>query len=200
MSQATWVLASGNAGKLAELRALLAPLALDVVAQSEFAVAEAVEDGLAFVDNALIKARHAAFQTGLPAIADDSGLAVDALDGAPGIHSARYAGGHGDDAANNAQLLAALDGVPDASRGAAFHCCIVATRGADDPAPIVCQGIWRGRILHAGRGQAGFGYDPLFWVEAEGASAAELDPARKNRISHRGQAMAQLAARLTQHA
>lgn len=192
----TWVLASSNAGKLAELRALLAPLDIDVVAQSEFGVIDAVEDGLAFVDNALIKARHAARQTGLPAIADDSGLAVDALDGAPGIHSARYAGLHGDDEANKIELLRALDGVADAERAAAFHCCVVATRHAEDPAPIVCQGIWRGRILQAPRGDGGFGYDPLFWVEAEGASAAELVPDRKNRISHRGLAMAQLVERL----
>lgn len=192
----TWVLASGNAGKLAELRALLAPLALGVAAQSEYDVPDAIENGIAFVDNALIKARHAAAQTGLPAIADDSGLAVDALDGAPGIHSARYAGDHGDDASNNAKLLAALDNVDDDIRGAAFHCCVVATRHAADPAPIVCQGVWRGRILHAPRGENGFGYDPLFWVESEQASAAELDAARKNRISHRGQAMTQLVAQL----
>lgn len=196
----TWVLASGNPGKLAELQALLAPLAFNVVSQNDFDVPAAVEDGKAFVDNALIKARHAAEQTGLPAIADDSGLAVDALDGAPGIHSARYAGAHGDDAANNAKLLAALEAVPEAHRTAAFHCCIVATRHADDPAPIICQGIWHGRILQAPRGESGFGYDPLFWIAAESASSAELTPARKNRISHRGQAMAQLVAQLQAHA
>lgn len=196
----TWVLASGNAGKLAEMRALLKPLSLEVVAQTEFDLPGAVEDGLAFVDNALIKARHTAAHTGLPAIADDSGLAVDALDGAPGIQSARYAGIHGDDAANNRKLLDALESIPETRRTAAFHCCIVATRYAGDPAPIVCQGIWRGRILHAPRGGAGFGYDPLFWIEDEGASSAELDVDRKNRISHRGQAMAQLVAQLKAHA
>lgn len=192
----TWVLASGNAGKLAELRALLAPLDLQVVAQSEFDVPDAVEDGVAFVDNALIKARHAARLTGLPAIADDSGLAVDALGGAPGIYSARYAGSHGDDDANNTKLLHALADVDDSQRGAAFHCCLVATRHAEDPAPLICHGIWRGHILRAPRGTAGFGYDPLFWIESEHASSAELTPEHKNRLSHRGQAMAQLVEKL----
>lgn len=195
----TWVLASGNAGKLAELRAMLAPLNIKVVAQSEFGVTDAIEDGVAFVDNALIKARHAARHTGLPAIADDSGLAVDALDGQPGIYSARYAGTHGDDAANNAKLLQALEDVADDRRTAAFHCCLVASRHAEDPAPIICQGVWRGRILPAPRGDAGFGYDPLFWIESEGASSAELTSERKNRISHRGQAMAQLSSALSRH-
>lgn len=195
----TWVLASSNAGKLAELRAMLAPLGMAVVAQSEFDVPDAIEDGLAFVDNALLKARHAAKLTGMPAIADDSGLAVDALDGAPGIYSARYAGTHGDDAANNAKLLAALKNVPDAQRTAAFHCCLVATRHAEDPAPLVCQGIWHGRVLRAPRGASGFGYDPLFWVEAENASCAELTAERKNHISHRGLAMAQLLDKLAVH-
>lgn len=196
----TWVLASGNAGKLAEMRALLAPLDLQVVPQSKFDVPDAIEDGLAFVDNALIKARHAARLTGRPAIADDSGLAVDVLDGAPGIHSARYAGVHGDDAANNAKLLAALEGVADAERGAAFHCCVVATRHASDPVPIIAHGAWRGRILRAPHGNNGFGYDPLFWVESERASAAELPPEHKNSISHRGQAMQQLVEQLKVHA
>jgi len=193
----TWVLASSNAGKLAELRTMLAPLAINVMSQSEYGVDDAVEDGVAFVDNALIKARHAASHTGLPAIADDSGLAVDALRGAPGIYSARYAGTHGDDAANNAKLLTALGDLPEAERTAAFHCCLVATRHAKDPAPLVCQGIWHGRILRAPRGTAGFGYDPLFWIEAENASCAELTAERKNRISHRGLAMAQLLEKLS---
>ncbi|GAB3680923.1 RdgB/HAM1 family non-canonical purine NTP pyrophosphatase [Salinisphaera aquimarina] len=197
MSTATrWVLASGNAGKLAEMRALLAPLAIDLVAQSDFDVPEAEETGIGFVDNALIKARHAAAHTGLPAIADDSGLAVDALDGAPGVHSARYAGTHGDDAANNRLLLERLANVVDAERGAAFHCCLAATRGARDPAPFIAHGIWRGSILRAPRGDGGFGYDPLFWVAEERASAGELAPARKNAISHRGRAMQRLIEQL----
>jgi XTP/dITP diphosphohydrolase len=193
---ARWVVASANAGKIAELQSLLAELAIDCVPQGELGVANAGEDGVAFVDNALIKERHAAGATGLPAIADDSGLAVAALGGAPGIHSARYAGVHGDDAANNAKLLAALEGLPEAERAAAFHCCLVATRAATDPVPVIAHGVWRGRILQAPRGQRGFGYDPLFWVASENASAAELDPARKNAISHRGRAMAALLAAL----
>ncbi|AWN14634.1 RdgB/HAM1 family non-canonical purine NTP pyrophosphatase [Salinisphaera sp. LB1] len=190
-----WVLASANAGKLSELAALLAELDIEVVSQAAFNVPDAVEDGVAFVDNALIKARHAAAATGLPAIADDSGLAVDYLDGAPGIRSARFAGTHGDDAASNAALLEALAGVPDSGRGAAFHCCLVATRAADDPVPVIAQGVWRGRILSAPRGDGGFGYDPLFWATEENASAAELTAERKNAVSHRGRAMATLIDR-----
>ena len=191
-----WVLASGNAGKLAEMRALLEPLSITLIAQSEFGVDDAVEDGVAFVDNALIKARHAAAATGLPAIADDSGVAVDALGGAPGIHSARYADVHGDDDANNVKLLAALADVPEADRGAAFHCCVAATLGPADPVPIIAHAAWRGRILRAPRGAHGFGYDPLFWVERENASAAELTVARKNEISHRAQALRALVEQL----
>lgn len=193
---ARWVLASSNQGKLKEMRALLAGLDIELVAQSDFDVPEAEETGIGFVDNALIKARHAAAHTGLPAIADDSGLAVDALAGAPGVRSARYAGVHGDDAANNACLLDALADLPEASRTAAFHCCLVATRRADDPVPIIAHGVWRGRVLTGARGDNGFGYDPLFWLDEENASAAELDPERKNRISHRGQAMRELIERL----
>lgn len=195
-TNARWVLASGNAGKLAELRALLGTLDIDLVPQTEFDIPEAIEDGAAFVDNALIKARHAAAATGLPAIADDSGLAVDALAGAPGIHSARFAGRHGDDAANNALLLERLAAVPDHQRGAGFHCCLVATRGPRDPAPVIAHGVWRGQILRAPRGQHGFGYDPLFWVAGEDASAAELKAERKNAISHRGRAMRLLIEQL----
>lgn len=187
-----WVVASSNAGKLAELNSLLADLDIELVSQAEFDAPDAVEDGIAFVDNALIKARHAAAGTGLPAIADDSGLAVDYLDGAPGIFSARYAGTHGDDAANNAKLLAELEGVPEPQRGAAFHCCLVATRSATDPAPVIAHGTWRGRILERPRGGAGFGYDPLFWAAEENASAAELSATRKNAVSHRGRAMRRL--------
>lgn len=195
-----WVLASGNAGKLAEMRALLADLDIELLAQSAFDVADAAETGIGFVDNALIKARHAAARTGLPAIADDSGLAVDTLDGAPGVYSARYAGTHGDDAANNAKLIAALDGLSEHQRGAAFHCCLVATRSADDPAPLIAHGVWRGQVLHAPRGERGFGYDPLFWVADEQASAGEMSAERKNRISHRARAMHQLVEQLREHA
>ena len=191
-----WVLGSGNAGKLAEMRSLLATLDIEVIAQSEFDVPDAEETGIGFVDNALLKARHAAAHTGLPAIADDSGLAVDALDGAPGVYSARYAGTHGDDAANNAKLVDALDGLADAQRGAAFHCCLAATLGAEDPVPVIAHGTWRGRILSAPRGEHGFGYDPLFWVADENASAAELPAGRKNQISHRARAMQQLVEQL----
>lgn len=194
-----WVLASGNAGKLAEIRSLLAALDIELLAQSEFDVPDAHETGIGFVDNALIKVRHAAAHTGLPAIADDSGLAVDALDGAPGVHSARYAGSHGDDAANNAKLVAALGGISESQRGAAFHCCLIATRSAKDPVPVIAHGVWRGRILDAPRGDGGFGYDPLFWVAREKASAGELPAARKNQISHRAQAMQQLVEQLRGH-
>ena len=196
MSAQRWVLASSNAGKIAEMNAMLAPLNIEVVPQSTYGVSDAVEDGVAFVDNALIKARHASAATGLPAIADDSGLAVDALGGAPGIYSARYAGEHGNDAANNAKLLADMADVSESQRGAAFHCCLVATRAADDPVPLIAHGIWRGTLLQAARGVGGFGYDPLFWVAAEQASAGELSPARKNAISHRGLAMQQLIDQL----
>lgn len=187
-----WVLASGNAGKLAEMRALLADLGIELLSQREFDMPAAEETGIGFIDNALIKARHAAAHTGLPAIADDSGLAVDALSGAPGVHSARYAGAHGDDRANNTRLLADLAEVADHARGAAFHCCLVATRGPLDPAPLIAHGVWRGSILRQERGDGGFGYDPLFWVARDQASAAQLNAARKNAISHRGQAMRQL--------
>jgi len=196
MTRQRWVLASGNAGKLAEMGALLAELDIELVPQSEYGVSDAVEDGVAFVDNALIKARHAAAITGLPAIADDSGLAVDALGGAPGIYSARYGGVHGDDAANNAKLLAALADTPDSQRGGAFHCCLAATLAADDPVPVIGHGVWRGRILREIRGAGGFGYDPLFWIDAENASAGELSAHRKNAISHRGLAMQHLIAQL----
>ncbi len=186
------VLASGNAGKLAELRDLLGDLNLDLQAQSEFGVEDAEETGLSFVENAIIKARHAAGRTGLPALADDSGLCVNALGGAPGLHSARYAGRHGDGAANIARLLDELRDLPDAARTAHFHCTVVLMTSADDPAPLIAEGRWHGRILTAPRGERGFGYDPVFFDPVHAASAAELDPALKNRISHRGQALATL--------
>jgi XTP/dITP diphosphohydrolase len=190
------VLASGNRGKLAEFGAMLAALDLEVLPQARFGVADADETGLTFVENALIKARHAARATGLAALADDSGLCVDALAGAPGLHSARYAGRHGDDAANNARLLAELADLSDERRGAYFYCCLVLLRHADDPSPLIAEGRWYGRVLHAPRGAGGFGYDPLFLPEGLTVSAAELDDAAKNRLSHRGLALQALLQRL----
>ena len=189
------VVASGNIGKVAELSRLFAPLALNLRLQSEFAVVPAEETGLTFVENAILKARAAAKQTGLPALADDSGLEVDALHGAPGVRSARYAqSGRTDD--NNARLLAALDGVPDAERRARFHCVLVFMRHADDPVPLIAQGSWEGSILREARGSGGFGYDPLFYLPDRQASAAELDAGVKNSISHRGLAAKQMLALL----
>lgn len=191
------VLASGNAGKLAELAALLAPLRMDLVAQGALGVQEAEEPWPSFVENAIAKARHASRHTGLPALADDSGLCVAALGGAPGVLSARYsvaAGGEPGDAANNARLLAALAGRAD--RSACFHCVVVMLRHADDSRPLVAEGSWHGRIIDAVRGAGGFGYDPLFLPDGEELTAAELPPIRKNALSHRGRALQVLLARL----
>jgi len=190
------VLASGNKGKLAELRQLLEGAGHVLRAQSELGVGDAEETGLTFVENALLKARHAARATGLPALADDSGLCVDALGGAPGLYSARYAGPHGDAAANIARLLRELDDVADDKRGARFHCALVLLRHAGDPQPIIAEGSWAGRILRAPRGSGGFGYDPVFLDPENARTAAELDPAIKNTISHRGRALAILRQRL----
>ncbi len=190
------VLASRNAKKLAEMQALLAPLDLRLRLVAEFADDAAEETAPSFVENALLKARHAARVSGLPAMADDSGIEVDALQGRPGVRSARYAGDGASDADNNARLLYELAGVPQAQRGARFVCVMVALRHADDPVPLIAQGLWRGRVLDAPRGANGFGYDPLFWVPEHGCSSAELDPAVKNRISHRAQAVAALLAQL----
>lgn len=190
------VLASGNAGKLSELRELLAGTGIQVLAQGELGIGDIEETGLSFVENALLKARHAARESGLPALADDSGLCVDALDGAPGLYSARYAGPHGDARANIDRLLRELDGVPDARRGARFCCVLALLRHPGDPQPLLAEGLWQGRILHAPRGEGGFGYDPVFLDPASGLSAAELEPADKHRISHRGQALVALRARL----
>ena len=190
------VLASGNAGKLAELRELLDDGRFTLRAQSEFGIADVEETGLTFVENALLKARHAARATGLPALGDDSGLCVDALGGAPGLYSARYGGGHGDAGRNIERLLRELEGVPEAARMARFHCVLVLLRSADDPQPIVAEGSWHGRILGVPRGVNGFGYDPVFLDLDHGCSAAELDPAVKNRTSHRGRALAVLKQRL----
>ncbi|TXS90660.1 RdgB/HAM1 family non-canonical purine NTP pyrophosphatase [Parahaliea maris] len=190
----TVVLASGNAGKLKELGGILAPLGMDLRSQAEFDVPEVPEDGLTFVENALIKARAAARHTGLPAIADDSGLEVDALQGAPGIHSARYSGEG--DAGNNRKLLAALAGLPREQRRARFQCVLVFLRHADDPTPLICQGSWEGFILDAPAGEQGFGYDPVFYVPDHDRSAAELPREVKNQVSHRARACAQLAEAL----
>lgn len=186
------VLASGNAGKLTEFRNLLGGSDLEIVPQHDLGVDDAEETGTTFVENALIKARHAARRTGLPALADDSGLCVAHLGGAPGLYSARYAGTHGDSAANNAKLLRAMDGVPPGDRDAFFICVLVLIKSADDPAPLVAEGRWPGRILEVPSGTGGFGYDPLFLPQDSNRSAADLDPAMKNRISHRGEALASL--------
>ncbi|AYF89085.1 RdgB/HAM1 family non-canonical purine NTP pyrophosphatase [Pseudomonas sp. JS3066] len=188
------VLASHNAGKLKELQAMLGD-SVKVRSIAEFSDVEPEETGLSFVENAILKARNAAKVSGLPALADDSGLAVDFLGGAPGIYSARYADGKGD-AANNAKLLEALSDVPEAERGAQFICSLALMRHADDPLPILCEGIWRGSILFEARGEQGFGYDPLFWVPECGCSSAELSPIDKNQLSHRARAMALLKQRL----
>lgn len=190
------VLATGNRGKLAELRALLTDSGIAVRPQDEFDVPEVAETAVTFVENALIKARHAASCCALPALADDSGLAVDALGGEPGIRSARYAGEDKDDAANNRKLLAALADVPEDARGARFVCAMVLVRHPDDPVPLICVGEWPGRIAAAPRGDGGFGYDPLFLVPERGCTSAELPAEEKNRISHRGRALAALLARL----
>lgn len=188
------VLASHNAGKLKELQAMLGD-AVRVRSIGEFSDIEPEETGLSFVENAILKARNAARISSLPALADDSGLAVDHLGGAPGIYSARYADGQGD-AANNAKLLQALTGVPDAERGAQFVCALALVRHADDPLPMLCEGLWQGRILHAPQGEHGFGYDPLFWVPERDCSSAEMSPGDKNQISHRARAMDLLRQRL----
>jgi XTP/dITP diphosphohydrolase len=186
------VLASGNAGKVREFNQLLGSQHIEVVPQSHFGVPEAAETGLTFVENAILKARNAALHTGLPAVADDSGIEVDALNGAPGIYSARYAGEGASDEANLRKLLVALEGVPEAQRTARFQCLIVYLRHAEDPTPLVCQGTWEGAILTAPRGENGFGYDPVFLVPGRGVSSAELPPDEKNRLSHRGQALRSL--------
>ena len=192
----TIVLASNNPGKVREFNALLADHHIEVVPQSQFGVAEADETGLSFVENAILKARNAAAHTGLPAIADDSGIEVDALNGAPGIYSARYAGVGAGDKANLEKLLADLKGVPEEKRTARFQCLMVYMRHANDPTPLICQGTWEGRILFEPRGTQGFGYDPVFFVPTHNCSSAELPPEVKNALSHRGQALRKLVAAL----
>ncbi|MBN1238021.1 MAG: RdgB/HAM1 family non-canonical purine NTP pyrophosphatase [Gammaproteobacteria bacterium] len=191
-----WVLATGNRGKLEEIAALLDGRGIELLAQSELGIAAADETAPTFVENALIKARHAARQSGLPSLADDSGLTVDALGGAPGVLSARYAGPDADDRRNVERLLEALRDVPERNRAARFHCVVVALRHPDDPAPVIATGTWPGRIAVAPSGRNGFGYDPVFLVPALGCTAAELAPDAKNAVSHRGAALRALAAQL----
>ncbi len=191
------VLASNNPGKVREFGQLLAGLQRTVLPQSALDVPEAEETGLTFVENAILKARNAAQHTGLPAIADDSGLEVDALNGAPGIYSARYAGSGASDDANLQKLLADIKDVEESARSARFQCVLVYMRHALDPTPIICQGTWEGRLLRAPRGAQGFGYDPIFYVPTHHCTSAELPPGVKNLLSHRGQAMRMLLAELT---
>ncbi|WOH39295.1 XTP/dITP diphosphatase [Thalassotalea fonticola] len=186
------VLATGNKGKVKEFAEILSEHNIDIVPQSDFNVSEVAETGTTFVENAIIKARHAAKITGLPAIADDSGLEVDFLKGAPGIYSSRYAGENGNDSANNTKLLAALDGVSTSHRTARFQCVIVYMRHADDPTPIICQGSWEGEITTEQHGEEGFGYDPLFWLTDHAMTSAQLPRELKNQLSHRGKALAKL--------
>ncbi len=194
----TIVLASGNQGKLKELQHILAPVNIRVVLQQQFDVPEAEETGLSFVENAIIKARNACRCTQLPALADDSGLEVDALQGQPGIFSARYSGPGATDQSNNEKLLAALQDVDDARRSARFRCVLAFMRHAEDPCPIILQGSWEGRILRRAQGDNGFGYDPIFLVPEQHCSAAELSPQLKGQLSHRAKAMAGLLSKLQQ--
>ncbi len=190
------VVATGNKGKLAEIRDVLADSGIELVAQGDLGIADADETGTTFVENALLKAKQAARIAGGPALADDSGLIVDALDGRPGLVSAHYAGVHGDHVRNIAKVLAELEGVPDERRTARFYSVIVVLRHAGDPQPLIAEGVWHGCILAAPRGSGGFGYDPIFLDPVRGMSAAELDAATKNRVSHRGLALASLKSRL----
>ncbi|AFT68508.1 Nucleoside-triphosphatase [Alloalcanivorax dieselolei B5] len=196
---ATLVLASGNRKKLEEMNAILAPLDMTIVPQSDFDVPEADETGLTFVENAILKARNAARHTGLPAIADDSGLEVDALNGAPGIYSARFSGVGASDAKNNALLVEMLGDLPDVPRTARYQALLVLMRHAEDPTPLVCHGSWEGEIVLEPRGEHGFGYDPHFQISGDGRTAAEMPPEEKNRVSHRARALQQLIAQLREH-
>ena len=191
------VLASNNVGKIREINQLLSRQGIEVLPQKDFTSEEAVEDGLSFVENAIKKARFAARASGLPAIADDSGIEVDALHGQPGIYSARYAGADASDRQNLEKLLESLTGVEDAQRSARFQCLMVYVRHQNDPVPVICQGTWEGKILTAPQGENGFGYDPVFFVPEENCSAAQLSPERKNSLSHRGKALKQLVKKLT---
>jgi XTP/dITP diphosphohydrolase len=186
------VLASGNAGKLREIAALLDDLGYQLRAQSEFGVSEVAETGTTFVENAIIKARHAAKQTGLPALADDSGIEVDALEGAPGVYSARFSGPGANDAANNALLVEKLKNIPVEQRGARYRAVIVLMRHFADPSPLICEGSWQGVIQLQPEGDGGFGYDPYFFLPGLGCTSAQLSATEKNRLSHRGQALVEL--------
>lgn len=186
------VLATGNQGKVREMAGILSEFGFDVVAQSEFNVSEVAETGTTFIENAIIKARHAAKETGLPAIADDSGLEVDYLNGAPGIYSARYSGEGATDKQNIEKLLDAMQGVEAKKRTARFHCVLVLMRHENDPTPLVCHGKWEGQILTEEHGENGFGYDPVFFVPEDNCASAELEPSRKKQLSHRGKALASL--------
>ena len=190
------VLASGNKGKVKELAGLLSGLGIEVLPQSEFNLKEVAETGTTFVENAIIKARHAAKQTGLPAIADDSGLAVYSLGGEPGVYSARYSGDQATDQSNIIKLLDAMTDVPKDKRQAKFLCVLVYMRHSDDPTPIICQGEWVGEITTEQQGENGFGYDPIFWVKQQKCSSAQLSPEQKNILSHRGKALKLLLAQL----
>jgi XTP/dITP diphosphohydrolase len=192
------VLASNNAGKVREVNQLLANEEIQVVAQKDFNIPDAIEDGLSFVENAIKKARHASSLSGLPAIADDSGIEVDALNGAPGIYSARYAGANASDEENLQKLLLQLSEVPEKQRSARFQCLMVYMRHTEDPTPVICQGTWEGRILFKPKGENGFGYDPIFYVPSHDCSSAELPPEIKNSLSHRGQALQKLLQALSQ--
>lgn len=190
------VLATGNQGKVREMADVLSDFGFNVVAQSEFNVSDVAETGTTFIENAIIKARHAAKETGLPAIADDSGLEVDALNGAPGVYSARYSGEGATDQQNIDKMLAAMEGIPEEKRTARFHCVLVLMKHENDPTPLICHGSWEGHITTEQQGENGFGYDPIFWVSEDNCSSAELEPARKKQLSHRGQALKKLFAAL----
>ncbi len=190
------VLATGNQGKVREMADILSDFGFDVIAQSEFNVSDVAETGTTFIENAIIKARHAAKETGLPAIADDSGLEVDALNGAPGVYSARYSGEGATDQKNIDKMLTAMQGVPTEKRTARFHCVLVLMKHENDPTPLICHGSWEGHIMTEQKGDHGFGYDPIFWVDQANCSSAELDPIHKKQLSHRGKALKKLFAAL----
>lgn len=194
----TIILASNNQGKLREFTTLFAQTPFTIVPQGEFNVEDAIEDGLSFVENAIIKARHASSITQMPAIADDSGLEIDALDGKPGIYSARYSGEHGNDQQHNQLVLEQLAGLPYEQRSARFQCVLAFMRHANDPSPLVCQASWEGYIAEKVQGDNGFGYDPLFWLPTEQCTSAELPKAKKNAISHRAKALQLLLTALQQ--